>query len=1211
MKRLLIFMFMFVAMMFSGYSVLDDANLYYSFDEDDTTGTIMIDISGNGNNGTCTMDSGCDTVQGLLINASDFDGVNDYIYSDSSITFGTTFSVSLWVNISSVSYIISTREFAPTNWWTIQTSGSNTILAQLNNGAVQLDSGVTSNSSYQHVILTLDGTTARIFVDGVLRNSVAMTTSYSNERVSIGKFSTLYTTAFIDEVGIWNRNLTESEISDLYNSGAGYNPYTPTAPAFTITTNTQTYYTSENISIDVNTSALTNISYYLNNDDLINSDSLIAYYQAEDNANDRLGTYNGTEFNGVSYTDSKNQSYWNAFNFDGVDDYIEVGDVYDTSSSWSMSYWLYKPSTSLVTAFMYKSRGTGNALLLNLNTDDTLNFKTWNSVNIASDLTTTTTLSNGWNYLTFTYDSSTQNKSIYINGVYDKSQTVSDVAEYSNTDVIGGDPANYLNGSMDEIRIYQKVLSQSEITNLYSSTPYVSHCSDCNTTTINLYNLDEGLNDLNLITESLLQTESFTIDTIAPNISIIGNITQDFEVNFSTVFNVTDALSGLASCTINATYLENITNASQYDRDGDCTDTIVFGATGLYNGFLTAIDNAGNIETLSINGTVETFVYLNFFNENATAINNYSAIIYHPDGEIEYIYNTSNPIELSPYHDDKLDIGTYIVTFDKLGYDLYNISVVINETSGGEVYNYSVPGALIQITVYDINDFTLIDNSTTTIEIIGSSFSQSYTTSTGYLNITSLFMEEETYNVIVSNSDYETSTIAFNFNNQEIITVDAYLTPLEVNETLIADLIIRVIDDYETPLKGINVIQYVWDSGQSKYVQANLKATDYAGETSFKVFLNTKLYNFCAEYQGVQYCETDLSININTEEVVIEVPISEIAITDIDPIYDVEFSYTLTNTSYESGGVNYTSVTFSYSNPSQDVDEYCLKIYEINNLQRTLVANQCDSSHITGLSIDIIENTSKSYVAIATVQVGDSIRQIDSLTLYAQYELQEELEQFGFVKLVLLVIISFVIGVALYKKVHNILIAHLGLPIVYLIFSIGFPAYITFESFVLVLLVNYFAYQIVTQKDDLQREAKFTTLNSILALYMIFIFGLFTALTEIDDKGLLDDYGQTILSNIDDQNSYFDNYIDSSKSNLLDERADAKGGAWELLTGIFLKTLEFLDTFFSVLSNLFNIGTNMALIIGIENALLLKFLKLLDYVIVAYVVYLYFKEAFK
>ena len=65
----------------------------------------------------------------------------------------------------------------------------------------------------------------------------------------------------MDEWGTWSRALTSDEVIELYNSGNGNQyPYLDTP---TITTNLQTYYDSENISVQLNTTTNTNMSYVL------------------------------------------------------------------------------------------------------------------------------------------------------------------------------------------------------------------------------------------------------------------------------------------------------------------------------------------------------------------------------------------------------------------------------------------------------------------------------------------------------------------------------------------------------------------------------------------------------------------------------------------------------------------------------------------------------------------------------------------------------------------------------------------------------------------------------------------------------------------------------------------------------------------------------------------------------------------------------------
>jgi amino acid permease len=48
---------------------------------------------------------------------------------------------------------------------------------------------------------------------------------------------------------------------------------------------------------------------------------LVAWWKAENNANDSVGGYNGTLYGGTTFTSGK---VGQAFSFDGVDDYIEI-----------------------------------------------------------------------------------------------------------------------------------------------------------------------------------------------------------------------------------------------------------------------------------------------------------------------------------------------------------------------------------------------------------------------------------------------------------------------------------------------------------------------------------------------------------------------------------------------------------------------------------------------------------------------------------------------------------------------------------------------------------------------------------------------------------------------------------------------------------------------------------------------------------------------
>lgn len=102
-------------------------------------------------------------------------------------------------------------------------------------GEVAVSSGVgyfgnssASMPNFQHIALTINESEFRIYINGTLANVTVMQEfNFTNPQNSnlIKLFGTgsgeKLTNATVDEIGFWNRSLTASEISDLYNSGLG------------------------------------------------------------------------------------------------------------------------------------------------------------------------------------------------------------------------------------------------------------------------------------------------------------------------------------------------------------------------------------------------------------------------------------------------------------------------------------------------------------------------------------------------------------------------------------------------------------------------------------------------------------------------------------------------------------------------------------------------------------------------------------------------------------------------------------------------------------------------------------------------------------------------------------------------------------------------------------------------------------------------------
>lgn len=213
--------------------VLDDAILYYSFDNANNDGSgNPQDLSGNGNHGT---NNGATTgVTGKLSQAFDFDGSNDYVQMDDTIDDTNQFSISLWANLDT-----SSGDQPFVSAW-----GSNslehTYLLRVLDGNLQAyiqtsdgfyggtTQALTTTGSWVHIVVVYGGSKIETYVNNVKSgNSISATGSiyHGTNPDYVGREKTNYFNGKIDEVGIWSRTLTSTEVSELYNSGNGFNPY--------------------------------------------------------------------------------------------------------------------------------------------------------------------------------------------------------------------------------------------------------------------------------------------------------------------------------------------------------------------------------------------------------------------------------------------------------------------------------------------------------------------------------------------------------------------------------------------------------------------------------------------------------------------------------------------------------------------------------------------------------------------------------------------------------------------------------------------------------------------------------------------------------------------------------------------------------------------------------------------------------------------------
>jgi parallel beta-helix repeat protein len=203
---------------------------------DNAFNAVVLDSSGNGNDGLAQQNTVDLSYTGAIADALNFDGINDYVDcgSDPSFVLTEDFSIGLWFYARNwdtpyPSFISARESYSSLDWQLFYNSGFNRIEFYYgNSGAYQLFYGLNVNPSletWHHLFVTREGDTWSLYLDGVPQGtniqSGAMPTG-DNIRIgilgqgleSIGLFDGL-----IDEVKIYGKALSSADVGNLYGEG--------------------------------------------------------------------------------------------------------------------------------------------------------------------------------------------------------------------------------------------------------------------------------------------------------------------------------------------------------------------------------------------------------------------------------------------------------------------------------------------------------------------------------------------------------------------------------------------------------------------------------------------------------------------------------------------------------------------------------------------------------------------------------------------------------------------------------------------------------------------------------------------------------------------------------------------------------------------------------------------------------------------------------
>jgi len=298
---------------------------------------------------------------------------------------------------------------------------------------------------WTHVVGTYDGTYMTIYINGEIDGGPIAKSGLidlTTEPLIIGAYNIGGSYCFdgqIDDVRVYNRALSELEIQSLYDS------HEPKISAGSLNKGLIGQWSMDEEDYNSSTNRLTDKTPYSNH---------------------------GTN-NGATLTTGKDGQANTAMSFNGVDNYVDIGDL-GSVSNWTMSYWMYSNIVEdyrnpLHTHFTGSSNNqgvrfeqyTGGLFKVGVSADNT-----WRSAGIVSNLT-----SGKWYHVTAVGDKTNNNLKVYLNGVkeLDKSHT-SWPTNFPSINIGRGFSTSsyrWFNGLIDNVRIYNRTLSEIEVESLY------------------------------------------------------------------------------------------------------------------------------------------------------------------------------------------------------------------------------------------------------------------------------------------------------------------------------------------------------------------------------------------------------------------------------------------------------------------------------------------------------------------------------------------------------------------------------------------------------------------------------------------------------------------------------------------------------------------------------------------------------------------------
>src|SRR5215469_1415398 len=463
---------------------------------------------------------------GKVNNAITYNGSSQYTHFATAYSL-TDASFSCWIKTSTSSGVRITSEYdtvSGSGWVLCLTlnefTGGKPTFRLINygvGGSTNCTGTTTVNDNAWHNIVGIrNGSTYTIWVDGSLNTTITSgntTTTTAVLNLSGEVYGNSLFTPFpgsIDEFGIWSKALSSQEIADLYNGGSGQTMVNPTAYTATESDSimnaasrlatvgrVSSFFRSVSATIMNAASRLASVAA-IRNVPRSMSDSMMAATSVIDSG--LMAWWKFDEGSGTSATDSSGNGQtltWSgnkvgaggttyyatgivgpyAGIYDGVNTSLAgSGTSYFNMGTSSFSYGGWANITGWTNGLVLMRTGGDNGTIspgfnvrTNGNTGQLSAYICDGTIRPAISINNVPV--NTWCHFFVTVDTTSHVMTFYMNGVSAGTASISSLGNVTQNSSMAVGSAHY-SGSLDDCRVYNRLLSAAEVARLYNVSPY-------------------------------------------------------------------------------------------------------------------------------------------------------------------------------------------------------------------------------------------------------------------------------------------------------------------------------------------------------------------------------------------------------------------------------------------------------------------------------------------------------------------------------------------------------------------------------------------------------------------------------------------------------------------------------------------------------------------------------------------------------------------